>query len=32
VKKFLVLMCGEVFMGSVCVKIKHEKNLCNKCL
>jgi hypothetical protein len=29
---FLVLMCGEVLMGSVCVRIKHERNLCNKCL
>ncbi len=29
---FLVLMCGEVLMGSVCVTIKHEKNLCSKCL
>jgi hypothetical protein len=25
-------MCGEVLMGSVCVRIKHEKNLCSKCL
>jgi hypothetical protein len=32
VKKFLVLMCGEVLMESVCVRIKHEKNLCSKCL
>ncbi len=29
---FLVLMCGEVLMGSVCVRIKHERNLCSKCL
>jgi hypothetical protein len=29
---FLVLMCGEVFMEGVCVRIKHEKNLCSKCL
>ncbi len=28
---FLVLMCGEVLMGSVCVRIKHERNLCSKC-
>ncbi len=27
---FLVLMCGEVLMGSVCVRIKHERNLCGK--
>jgi hypothetical protein len=25
-------MCGEVFMGSVCVRIKHERNLSSKCL
>ncbi len=29
---FLVLMCGEVLMGNVCVRIKHERNLCSKCL
>jgi hypothetical protein len=29
---FLVLMCGDVLMGSVCVTIKHETNLCSKCL
>ena len=29
---FLVLMCGEVLMGSGCVRIKHERNLCSKCL
>ncbi len=29
---FLVLMYGEVLMGSVCVTIKHERNLCSKCL
>ncbi len=29
---FLVLMCGEVLMERVCVGIKHEKNLCRKCL
>ncbi len=29
---FLVLMCGEVLMGSVGVTIKHERNLCSKCL
>ncbi len=28
---FLVFMCGEVLMGSVCVRIKHERNLCSKC-
>jgi len=28
----LVLMCGEVLMESVCVGIKHERNLCRKCL
>jgi hypothetical protein len=32
VRKFLVLMCGEVLMGGVCVRIKHERNLCSKCL
>jgi hypothetical protein len=31
-KIVLVLMCGEVFMERVCVKIKHEGNLCSKCL
>jgi hypothetical protein len=25
-------MCGEVLMGSVCVRIKHERNLSSKCL
>ncbi len=30
VRKELVLMCGEVLMGSVCVRIKHERNLCSK--
>jgi hypothetical protein len=25
-------MCGEVLMGKVCVRIKHERNLCSKCL
>jgi hypothetical protein len=29
---FLVPMCGEVFTGSVCVMIKHERDLCSKCL
>ncbi len=29
---FLVLMCGEVLMERVCVGIKHERNLCRKCL
>ncbi len=29
---FLVFMCEEVLMGRVCVRIKHEKNLCSKCL
>jgi hypothetical protein len=28
----LVLMCGEVLKGSMCVRIKHERNLCSKCL
>ncbi len=28
----LVLMCEEVFMGRVCVRIKHERNSCSKCL
>jgi hypothetical protein len=32
VKKFLVLMCGEMLMERVCVRIKHERNLCSKCL
>ncbi len=31
-KVVLVLMCGEVLMGKVCVRIKHERNLCSKCL
>jgi hypothetical protein len=31
-KVILVLMCGEVLMERVCVRIKHEGNLCNKCL
>jgi hypothetical protein len=31
-EEFLVLMCGELFMGGVCVRIKHERNLCSKCL
>jgi len=31
-KVFLVLMCGEVLMERVCVGIKHERNLCRKCL
>jgi len=30
VRKELVLMCGEVLMGSVCVRIKHERKLCSK--
>ncbi len=25
---FLVLMCGEVFMEKVCVRIKHGRKLC----
>ncbi len=29
---FLVPMCGEVLMERVCVRIKHERNLCSKCL
>ncbi len=29
---FLVLMYEEVLMESVCVTIKHERNLCSKCL
>ncbi len=28
----LVFMCGEVLMGRVCGRIKHERILCNKCL
>jgi hypothetical protein len=32
VRKFLVLMCAEVLIRRVCVRIKHERNLCNKCL
>jgi hypothetical protein len=28
VRKDLVLMCGEVFMEKVCVRIKHGKKLC----
>jgi hypothetical protein len=28
VKKELVLMCGEVFMGKVCARIKHGRKLC----
>jgi hypothetical protein len=28
VRKILVLMCGEVFMEKVCVKIKHGRKLC----
>ncbi len=31
-EEVLVLMCGEVLKGSMCVRIKHERNLCNKCL
>ncbi len=31
-KVVLVLMCGEVLMGRVCVRIKHERNSCSKCL
>jgi hypothetical protein len=31
-KVVLVLMCGKVLMGRVCVRIKHERNLCSKCL
>jgi hypothetical protein len=28
----LVLMCAEVLMGRVSVRIKHGRNLCSKCL
>jgi hypothetical protein len=28
VRKDLVLMCGEVFMEKVCVRIKHGRKLC----
>ncbi len=28
VRKELVLMCGEVFMGKVCARIKHGRKLC----
>jgi hypothetical protein len=31
-KIILVLMCEEVLMERVCVRIKHEGNLCSKCL
>jgi hypothetical protein len=31
-KIVLILMCGEVLMERLCVKIKHEGNLCSKCL
>ncbi len=27
-KKFLVLICGEVFMEKVCARIKHGRKLC----
>ncbi len=27
-RKDLVFMCGEVFMGKVCARIKHERKLC----
>ncbi len=27
-EEFLVLMCEEVFMEKVCVRIKHGKKLC----
>ncbi len=27
-RKDLVLMCEEVFMESVCARIKHGRNLC----
>ncbi len=27
-RKDLVLMCGEVFMEKVCVRIKHGRKLC----
>jgi len=28
VRKELILMCGEVFMEKVCVRIKHGRKLC----
>jgi hypothetical protein len=28
VRKDLVIMCGEVFMGKVCARIKHGRRLC----
>ncbi len=28
VRRELVLMCGEVFMGKVCARIKHGRKLC----
>jgi hypothetical protein len=28
VRRDLVLMCGEVFMEKVCVRIKHGRKLC----
>jgi hypothetical protein len=31
-EEIFVLMCGEVLKGSMCVRIKHERNLCSKCL
>jgi hypothetical protein len=31
-KIVLVLMCVEVLIERVCVRIKHEGNLCSKCL
>ncbi len=31
-KIVLVFMCGEVLMERVCIRIKHEGNLCSKCL
>jgi hypothetical protein len=27
-ERFLVLMCGEVFMEKVCARIKHGRKLC----
>ncbi len=27
-RKDLILMCGEVFMEKVCVRIKHGRKLC----
>ncbi len=27
-EEFLVFMCGEVFMGKVCARIKHGRKLC----